>query len=82
MYFLCGLRINHQPHAELVGALGELAQGSFPVPFFVVSLALIGVFLAFGQHGVNQSGQLVCRRRHGFGLVHAGAQPPEVRAQR
>jgi hypothetical protein len=25
--FLCGLRINHQPHAQFVGALGKLAQG-------------------------------------------------------
>jgi hypothetical protein len=38
MYFLCGLRTNHQPHAELVGALGELAQG--PVSLTTASAVL------------------------------------------
>ena len=57
-------------------------QHPLPITLFVVGLTLIGVFLALGQHAVDQPRQFVRRRRHRLGFVHAGAQPAEIGAQR
>ena len=46
-------------HAELLGSPIEVVQYPLAVALVVVVLALIGVFLAFGEHGVDQSGQFV-----------------------
>ena len=69
-------------HAELVGALREVAQHPFAVSLLVVGLALVGVLLALGQHGVDEPSELVGSGSDGLGLVHARAQAPEVRPQR
>jgi hypothetical protein len=41
------------------------------VALLVVVLALIGVFLALGQHRVDQPRELVSRGGDGLGFVHA-----------
>ena len=60
-------------HAHLFGALGQVVEHALAVTFLVVSLALIGIRLALGQHGVDQARQFVRGRSHGLGLVHARA---------
>ena len=57
--FLGGLFSGDEFHTQLVGTLGELPQDSLAVAFLIVVLALIGVFLALGQHGVDQPRQIV-----------------------
>lgn len=42
----------------------------------------VGVFLAVGEHGEDQSGQLVDSGGDGPGLVHAGTHATVVRTQR
>ncbi len=49
-------------HAELVGALVEVVQQALAIPFFVVVLALVGVFLALGEQRVDQSNARACER--------------------
>ena len=58
-------------HAELLGAPVEVVRHPLAVALLLVVLALIGVFLAFGEHGVDESGQFVSCGGDGFGLVHA-----------
>lgn len=43
---------------------------------------MIGVFLALGQHGVDQPRQFARCSRHRLGFVHPGAQASEICAQR
>ena len=43
----------------MLGAPIEVVKHPLAVAFLVVVLALIGVFLNFGEHGVDQSGQFV-----------------------
>ena len=52
------------------------------VVFLAALLPLIELLVAAGQYRVVQPSQLVCRRRHGLGSVHARAQLSEVRPQR
>ena len=55
----------YEQHAEFAGTLAEAAHDTFGVALLVVLLALVGVFLALGEHQVDQSGQLVrCRRNN------------------
>jgi len=68
-------------HANICGALGEVARDAFAVALLEVVLPLVGIFLAFGQHRVDQPCQLVGRRGDGLGSVHARAHAPEIRAQ-
>ena len=50
--------------------------------FLVVVLTLIGVFLIFGQHRLDQPRQFVRGRGDGFGLIHTrlgeGEYPVEI----
>ena len=55
--------------AEFFGALGEVIHDSLAITFLVVVLALVGVFLALGQHRVDQSCELVGGGRDGLGLT-------------
>ena len=82
MVFSSSLLSGDEFHTHLFGALSELAQHPFAVALLLVVLALLGVFLALGEHGVNQPGELVRRRGHGLGFVHARAQASEVGPQR
>ena len=52
----CGFWIGDEFEAELFGTPGELADDSFAVAFLKVVLALVGIFLALGQQGVDQPG--------------------------
>lgn len=49
---------------------------------FVIVLTLIGIFLALGEHGVDQPRQFVRSSGYRFGLIHARAHSTEVRTQR
>ena len=69
--FLDGWFDGDESHAHFVGTLIELAQDPFTVAFLILVLALVGVFLALGQHGVDQPRQLVGRCGDRLGLVHA-----------
>lgn len=51
-----GLLGGDELHAQLLGALGQLAENTFVVTLLVVVLALVGVLLAFGEHGDNRVG--------------------------
>ena len=82
MAYSNGFFTGNELHTHLFGALGQLPQDAFAVTLLVVILTLIGVFLAPGQHGVDQPRKFVRSRGHGFGLVHARAHPTEVCAQR
>ncbi len=59
MAYSRGLFGGDEFHSHFGGALGQLPQHTFAVAFFEVVLAQIGVFLALGQHGVDQPRQLV-----------------------
>ena len=48
----------HDLYAHLGGALGEAAQHTFAVALLVVILALVVIFLALGEHGVDQRASL------------------------
>lgn len=69
-------------HSHFFPALGQLAQHSLAIAFFVVVLALTGVFRAVGEYRANQPRQLLCGGGHRFGLVHAREHPAELRARR
>ena len=63
--------------AELFGALGQMMHDVLAIASLVVVLALIGIFLALGEHRVDQSRELVGRGGDCLCLTHA----PEVRTQ-
>ena len=48
----------------------EGMEHALTVVFLVVVLPLIGVFLAFGEHRIDQTRELVGGGRDGFGLAH------------
>lgn len=52
-------------HTLGLGLLGEVVQDALTVALLEVVLPLVGVFLAVGAHGVDQSGQLVGSGRDG-----------------
>jgi hypothetical protein len=54
MSFSCCLRRGYDGQSELGGALGDLADDALAVALRKVVLALVGVFLAFGQQGVDE----------------------------
>ena len=81
MYFSGGLFGSDELHAQLLSALGQVAQHPFAIALFVVVLALVGVFLALGKHGVDEPRELVGRSGDGLGFIHARAHAPEVGAQ-
>ncbi len=54
-----GLFGGNEIHAHFFGTLGQLPEHSLAVALLVVVLTLIGVFLALGQHRVDQAGALV-----------------------
>ena len=76
-----GLRVGDEFQAQFFGALRELAHDFFAVAFLKIVLALVGILLALGQHGVDQPGQLVGSGGDGLGLVHARAHATEVGTQ-
>jgi hypothetical protein len=43
----------------------KVVDDALSVTLFVVQLPLIDVLLAFGQQGIKQPGQFVCRSRDG-----------------
>lgn len=57
-------------------------QDALAAAFLKVVGPLVGVFLAVGEHGEDQSGQLVGSGGDGLGLVPAGTHATVVRAQR
>jgi len=57
-------------HAHGFGLLGEVVQDALTVALLEVVLPPVGVLLAVGEHGVDQSGQFVGSGRDGLGLVH------------
>lgn len=71
MVFSGGVVAGNELHAHSLGLLGEAVQDALAVALLEVILPSVGVFLPLGQHGVDQSGQLVGRSRHRFGFVHA-----------
>jgi hypothetical protein len=78
-----GLFSGDELHAELLGALCQLAENALlVVTLLVVVLALVGVLLALGEHGIDEACQLVGGSGDGFGLVHTRAHASEVRAER
>lgn len=44
----------HERHAELLSALGEVVDHALAVTLLEIVLALIGVLLALGEHGVDE----------------------------
>jgi hypothetical protein len=58
-------------YAQFVGTLAEAVENALAIPFLVVVLALIGVFLTLGEHGVAQPGEFVSGSGHSLGFVHA-----------
>lgn len=54
-----------------VGTLAEIVENALAIPFLVVVLALVGVFLALGEHGADQTNEFVGGSGHGPGFVHA-----------
>lgn len=70
MSFLGRLSCGDDGQSELGGALGDLADDALAVSLLEVVLSLVGVFLALGQQGVDEAGELVGGGGHGFGLVH------------
>ena len=76
-----GLWNGDEFQAEFFGALGELSDDSFAVAFLEVVLALVSVFLALGQQGVDQASELMGGGGDGLGLVHARAHAAEAGAQ-
>ena len=71
MGFSGGLINRDHLHAEFGGALRQRPQHAFTIALLVVVLALVGVLLALGEHGVDEPGQLVSSGGDGLGLVHA-----------
>ena len=59
-------------HAHFLGTLSELAEHAFAVALFVIFLTLIGVFLALGQHRIDQASELVSGGGHRFGTAGGG----------
>ncbi|MBT9160601.1 MAG: hypothetical protein DDT26_01888 [Dehalococcoidia bacterium] len=59
MVFSSGVVGADELHAHGLGLLGEVVQDPLAIPFLEVVLPPVGVFLAVGEHGVDQSGQLV-----------------------
>ena len=55
----------------MLSAPVEVVKHPLAVAFLVVVLALVGVFLAFGEDGVYGSGQFMNGGSDGIGLVHA-----------
>ncbi len=80
MVYLGGLFGGDEFHAHFVGTPGQLSQDPFSVTFLKIVLARVGVFLALGQHGVDQPRQFVGRRGNRLGLhrhrFHATAREP------
>ena len=68
-------------HAHDLGLLCQVVQDPLAVAFLKVILAPVGIFLAFGKHGIDQARELVCSGGDGFESVHACAHAPVVRAQ-
>lgn len=81
LVFSNGVFTGRQLHPHRLGALGQVMQYPLAVTLFKVVLSPIRVFLAFGQHGIDQSGQFVRSSGDSLCLVHAGAHSPVVRAQ-
>src|SRR5664279_3839856 len=77
-----GLFGGNEFHAHFFGTLSELSEHPFAVALLVIVLTLIGIFLALGQHRIDQTGKLMSRRSDRLGFVHAGTHSPEVSAQR
>ena len=82
MVFSSGVIGGDELHAHSLGLLSEVVQDPLAVALLEVILPPVGVFLPVGEHGIDQSGQLVGSGRHRFGLVHARAHSPVVRTQR
>lgn len=82
MAFSSGVVGGDELHAHGFGLLGEVVQDPLAVALLEVILPPVGVFLPVGEHGVDQSGQLVGSGRDGLGFVHARAHSPVVRPQR
>lgn len=61
----------HERHAELLGAPGEVVDHALAVTLLEVVLALIGVLLPLGEHGVDEAGEFVGGGGDGLGFVHA-----------
>ena len=70
MVFSSGVIGGDELHAHSLGLLSEVVQDPLAVALLEVILPPVGVFLPVGEHGVDQSGQLVGSGRHRFGLVH------------
>ena len=79
MAFSSGVVAGDELHAHGFGLLGEVVQDPLAVALLEVILPPVGVFLPVGEHGVDQSGQLVGSGRDGLGFVHARAHSPVVR---
>ena len=76
-----GLFGGNEFHADFFGTLSQLPENALAVTLLVVVLALVSVFLALGQHRIDQAGELVGGGGDGFGFVHAGAHSSEVNAE-
>ena len=68
--------------SPLLGALKQLSQYAFLAALLKLVLARVGVFLALGEHGVDETRQLVGGSGHSLGLVHPRTHAPEVGAER
>lgn len=66
----------HELRAHGLGPLSEVAQHPLAVTLLKVILPPVGVFLPLGEHGLDQSGQLVGSSRHRArvkSMQHTGA---------
>ena len=81
MVFSSGVVGGDELHAHGFCPLGEVVQDALEVTLLKVVLPPVGVLLAVGEHGVDQSGQLVGCGCHGPGFVHACTHAPVVRTQ-
>lgn len=73
MVFSNGLSEWNDLHAELPGAVCEIAQHALAVALLEVVLPGVGVFLALGQHRVDQASELVGGSGDGLAHVYARA---------
>ena len=64
-------------HAKFFSTLGEVMYNTLAIALLVVGLRAIGVFLAAGEHRVDQPRELVRGGGHGLGLAHPSTQPPD-----
>ena len=78
---LCDISSWRELGTELFGTLGEVVHNPLAVPLLVIILTFVGVFLALGQHRVDEAGKLVSSGGNRFGLIQSGTLATKVGSQ-